>query len=320
MNAFQYKHYGSPKELKLVEIKQPIPKPNEVLIKIKAISLNPADWHMLRASIWLVRLSTGLIKPKNTILGADISGYVEAIGSEVKSFKIGDKVFGRNLKGGFAEFGCIHQNRVAHMPKTFSFIDAAAIPLASITALIGLRNKGEIKREQRVLINGASGGIGTFAIQLAKYFGAQVTAVCSSKNIDLVYTLGADFVIDYTSTDFTIQNQNFDLVIDLIGNRTPKDIHQILKPKGRCVVIGFTNAKRLIDFMIRGNWKTKTTQESFIMMNAEITRKDLEYIVQLAEEGFIHPVIDKVYPFKNTQQAFKYLGSRRAKGKIVLEL
>ncbi len=275
MKVFQYKRYGNPDQLKQSDIRKPNPKPDEILVKIKAISLNPADWHSLRATIWLVRLSQGIFKPKNYILGADIAGYVEAVGCDVKSFKVGEKVYGRNVKGGLAEYGCINQNRVAHMPDKLSFEAAAAIPLASLTALIGLRNYGHIKRGQHIIINGASGGIGTFAIQLAKYYGANITAVCSSKNIDLVRSLGANHVINYTSTDFTLEHSKYDLIIDLIGNRTPKSLKNILKIKGICVVIGFTNAKRLFDFMIRGTWISKTTNTSFKVINAKPTKKVL---------------------------------------------
>ena len=197
MKAFTYKKYGTSEVLQQSEVAIPKPRPNEILIKVAALSLNPAEWHKLRASLWVLRLSTGLFKPKNQILGADVAGVVTEVGSNVRSFKVGDKVLGRNYSGGLATYTCVEANKAAKIPKDVLFEHAAAIPLAAVTALMALQHQGQIQPKQQVLINGASGGIGTFAVQLAKFFQAEVTGVCSGKNWPLVRSLGANKVIDY---------------------------------------------------------------------------------------------------------------------------
>jgi NADPH:quinone reductase-like Zn-dependent oxidoreductase len=320
MKAYTYQKYGSPEVLELKEVFKPTPKDNEIQIKVEAISLNPAEWHQLRGAIWLIRLSNGLLKPGKPVLGADIAGRVEAVGKKVRSFQVGDRVFGRNTEGGFAEFACLEENQAALIPEKVSYKTAAASPLATITALIGMRDKGNIQAGQKVLINGASGGIGSFAVQLAKYFGATVTGVCSGKNAKLVRSLGAGQVIDYTQTDFTKTNDRYDLVLDLIGNRKVSDINRVLKPEGRCVVIGYSGFRRMLNFMLEGTWRSLSSKKSFVLMDAVIKKEDLEFIGKLLEKGYLKPAIDKVFSFEEIPVAFNRLGTRRAKGKIIISL
>ena len=219
MKAFGYQKYGSPDHLLLMELPQPEARENEVLIRVHALSLNPAEWHQLVGKIWVVRLAFGLFAPRRPVMGADIAGEVVAVGSKVQNFKVGDRVFGRNDTGGLAEYSCLEADKAALIPAALSYEQAAALPLASCTALAALRDKGQIQAGEDILINGASGGIGTFAVPLAKHFGARVTGVCSGKNRDLAQSLGADAVIDYTQEDFT-QSGPYDLIIDLVGNRS----------------------------------------------------------------------------------------------------
>lgn len=320
MKAFIYQKYGSPDLLELKEVFKPVPKDEEILIEVEAISLNPAEWHQLRGSIWLIRLSNGLLKPRKPILGADIAGIVEAVGKNVTSFKVGDRVFGRNTEGGLAEYACLAENQAALIPDDLSFESAAATPLAAITALIGLKDKGKIQSGQHVLINGASGGIGTFAVQLAKYFGATVTGVCSGRNAQLLKSLGADHLIDYTKEDFTKSKVQYDLVLDLVGNRKVSDINQILKPRGKCVVIGYSNFRRMLNFMMEGSWRSLFSKKSFIIMNAVLKKEDLEFLGSLLEKGSLKPVIDKAFTFENMPDAFDFLGTGRTRGKTIISL
>ena len=235
MKAIVYTKYGSPDVLQLKEVEKPAPKENEVLVKVQAASVNAADWHLLTADIFLVRLNAGLLKPKNTILGCDIAGRVEAVGRDVTQFKPGDKVFGDvfgHNYGGFAEYVTAPESDLALKPANLSFEEAAAVPLAAKTALQGLRDLGQIQAGQKVLINGASGGVGTFAVQIAKSFGAEVTAVCSTRNLDMAHTLGADHVIDYTKEDFTQNGQRYDLILAANGYHPISDYKRALSPKG----------------------------------------------------------------------------------------
>ncbi|MBX2873384.1 MAG: NAD(P)-dependent alcohol dehydrogenase [Saprospiraceae bacterium] len=320
MKAFVYRKYGHPKEvLKMEEWPKPTPKGNEVLIKANAWSLNPSEWHRIKASIWMLRLSNGLRAPKDPILGADIAGVVVEVGREVRSFQVGDRVVGRNYLGGLAEYACLEEDKTARIPAEISFEQAAAIPLASITALIALRDKGVIRAGQSVLINGASGGIGTFAVQLARYFGASVTAVCSGKNGQLVRSLGAQEVINYQEEDFT-QKGPFDLLVDLIGNRSIQELQGALSPNGRCVMVGYSNFKNLLGFVFKGAWLSKTTGKQFVTMDAQIQTADVELVLRLVQDKKLQVVIDRVYDFEEIPEAFAYLGTRRVKGKIVIQI
>ncbi|MEZ4726213.1 MAG: NAD(P)-dependent alcohol dehydrogenase [Caldilineaceae bacterium] len=245
MKAVVYPTYGSPDVLELRTVEQPAPKDNQVRIKVYAAAANPLDWHRMRGAPFLVRLSDGLRKPKDSRLGADIAGRVEAVGSAVTTFQPGDEVFGEIGAGGFAEYVCVKETALAPKPANLSFAEAAAAPVAALTALQGLRNHGKLQAGQTVLINGASGGVGTFAVQMAKAFGAQVTGVCSTRNLDLVRSLGADQMIDYTQTDFTKTGQRYDLIFDAVGNQSVAAYRRALTPQGISVVAGFTTLARM---------------------------------------------------------------------------
>ncbi len=272
MKAIVYTKYGSPDVLQLKEVEKPAPKADEVLVKVHAASANPADWHLMRAEPFLARFANGLLKPKNTRLGADVAGSVEAVGSNVTQFKVGDDVFGEmalDTLGCFAEYVCAPEDLVALKPANLTFEQAAAVPLAAFTALQGLRDKGQIRPGQKVLINGASGGVGTFAVQIAKSFGTEVTGVCSTRNVELVRSIGADHVIDYTQVDFTQNGQQYDLIFDAVGNRSVADIRRALSPTGICSVAGFTSLSRLFQVMLLGGKKIG------LMETAKTNQKDL---------------------------------------------
>src|SRR5215203_7206184 len=248
MKAIVYTEYGSPDVLQFQDVEKPAPTDNEVLVKVHAASANPADWHLMRAEPFLARLANGLLKPKNTKLGADLAGRVEAIGGNVTQFQVGDDVFGElslNELGTFAEYVCAPEELLALKPARMTFEQAAAVPLAAFTALQGLRDKGQMQPGQRVLINGASGGVGTFAVQIAKSFGTEVTGVCSTRNLDMVRSIGADQVIDYTQEDFTQSGQRYDLIVDIPGNHSLSDCRRALTPKGTYVLIGHDHFGKL---------------------------------------------------------------------------
>ena len=233
---------------------------------------------------------------------------------------MGDRVFGRSFSGGLSEYACVKEDQLAKIPEGVSFEQAAATPLASVTALYALRDKGQIKAGEKVLINGASGGIGTFAVQLADQFGAEVTGVCSGGNADLVKSLGALEVVDYTQTDFTEREEQYDLIIELVGNRTATDMNRVLRPGGRCVMVGFTHFGLLLRFIAKGAWLSKTTGKQFVSMDAPTRRADLEFVMEQIAAGRIAPVVDQVYGFDDLPEAMAYLGTRRAKGKIVVKV
>ena len=315
MKAIIYTEYGSPDVLQFMEVEKPSPKDHEVLVKIYAASVNAADWHLMRAEPFLARLENGLLKPKNTKLGADVAGRVEAVGRNVTQFKAGDEVFGEmplNKLGAFAEYVCANEDALALKPARLTFEQAAAVPLAAFTALQGLRNKGRIQPGQNVLINGAAGGVGTFAVQIAKSFGTEVTGVCSTRNLDMVRSIGADHVIDYTKEDFTQTGQRYDLIFDAVGNRSVSDLKRALSPNGICSVAGFTSLSRLFQVMLLGGKKVG------LMETAYSNKKDLLFIKDLLEAGKVVPVIDRSYPFSETPEAIRYLEKGHAQGKVVI--
>jgi len=317
MKAIVYTTYGSPDVLQLHEVEKPTPKDNQVLVKVHAASANPADWHLMRAEPFLARLANGLLKPKNTRLGADVAGRVEAVGRNVTQFQVGDQVFGclpLNELGGFAEYVCAAEELLALKPANLTFEQAAAVPLAAFTALQGLRNKGQIQPGQKVLINGASGGVGTFAVQIAKSFGTEVTGVCSTRNLDMVRSIGADYVIDYTQADFTRNGQQYDLIFDAVGNRSVSDFKRALSPNGICAVAGFTNLSRLFQVMLLGGKKIG------LMETAKANQKDLVFIQALLEAGKVVPVIDRCYPLREVADAIRYLEAGHAQGKVVITM
>ena len=317
MKAIVYTQYGSPDVLRFQDMETPKPKDNEVLVKIYAASANAADWHLMRAEPFLARLENGLLKPKNTKLGADVAGRVEAVGKNVTQFQAGDDVFGElplDGLGSFAEYVCSTEDALALKPANITIEQAAAVPLAAFTALQGLRDKGQIQAGQKVLINGAAGGVGHFAVQIAKSFGTEVTGVCSTRNLDMVRSIGADHVIDYTKEDFTQTGQRYDLIFDAVGNRSVSDLKSALSPNGICSVAGFTSLSRLFQVMLLGGKKVG------LMETAYSNKKDLLFIKDLLEAGKVVPVIDRSYPFGETPEAIRYLEKGHAQGKVVITM
>jgi NADPH:quinone reductase-like Zn-dependent oxidoreductase len=319
LKAIVYHEYGSPDVLKLEEVEKPTPKDDEVLIKVHAASINSYDWRHMRAAPFLVRLGGGLLKPKDPRLGADVAGRIEAIGSNVKLFQPGDEVFGEVSTGAYADYVCAPEKILALKPANVSFEEAAATPMAALTALQGLRDKGQIKPGQRVLINGASGGVGTFAVQIAKYFGAEVTGVCRTRNLDMARSIGADYVIDYTKEDFTKNGRQYDLIFDVAANRSVFAYQRALSPKGKCVVAGFSTMLHFFHIMFLGPRVSKTDgQEIGSMGMASVNNTDLVFISGLLESRKVVPVIDGCYPLSETTEAFRYFEEEHARGKVVI--
>lgn len=320
MKAVVYTKYGSPDVLEFKEIEIPKPKEYEVLVKIHASSVNAADWHLLRADPFLARFGSGLFKPKLTILGADIAGTVEAVGSNAKQFKPGDEVFGdlsQSGWGGFAEYTCANENALALKPKNLSFDEAASVPLAGITALQGLRDKGQIKEGSKVLINGAAGGVGTFAVQIAKSFGAEVTAVCSSGNLATLKSIGADYVIDYEKQNFTQKELRYNLIIAANGYHPILDYKRVLEPGGVFVMIGGAT-KQMFQALLFGSLLSLTGNKKMRSLLAKSCQKDIIFLKELLESGKIKPVIDRKYTLKETADAIRYIETGHAKGKVVI--
>jgi 2-desacetyl-2-hydroxyethyl bacteriochlorophyllide A dehydrogenase len=314
LKAMIYTKYGLPDVLQLKDIEKPIPKDNEILIKVHAASLNQYDLHYLTGTPFFIRLTgAGLIKPKHRVLGADIAGQVETIGRSVKQFKPGDEVFGEGSFGGFAEYVCVPENRFIMRPSNLTLEEAAAVPMAALTALQGLRNKGKIQKEQKVLINGASGGVGNFAVQFAKLFGAEVTAVCSTAKMDFVNSLGADQVIDYTREDVTMNGRQYDLIFDTAAYRSVLDYKRVLKSNGIYVLAG-GSMTRIFQLMIISITGTKNMG----LMIADVNQKDLLLIKEYLEAGKIKPFIDKRYTLNQTADALWYLKKGYTRGKVVI--
>lgn len=323
MKAIVYQKYGSPEVLELKEVEKPSPKDNEVLIKIAAASVNAADWRMMRADPFLVRFFSGLFRPKkNSILGADIAGYVESIGKNVSQFKVGDEVFGDVSEsgfGGFAEYKCAKEHEIVLKPSNISFAEAAAMPLAALTALHALRDFGKINQKNKVLINGASGGVGNFVIQLAKYFEADVTAICSSSKIKLAKSIGADNIIDYTKEDFTQNTTKYDLVIAVNGFRSIFDYLKILKPQGIYIMIG-GGSKQLFQALLLGPLLSLVTNKNIVVVTSKPNQKDLHFLVNLIESKKISPIIDRTYPLIQLPDAIRYMEEGHANGKVVISI
>jgi len=318
MKAIVHTQYGSPDVLQLKEVEKPAPNDGKILVKIHAASANPLDWHEMRGAPFLARLQGGLRRPKDPRLGADIAGRVEAVGNNVTQFQPGDEVFGV-CAGSFAEYASVREDRLALKPANSSFEEAAAVPVAAITALQGLRDKGKIQPGQKVLVNGASGGVGTFAVQIAKSFGTEVTGVCSARNLDVVRSIGADHVIDYTREDFTKNGQRYDLIYDAVGNRSVSDYKRALRPQGTCVIVGFTTLLRLFGHVVLGPLMSMTGSKKIGLMGlAKPNQKDLVVLKELVEAGKVVPVIDRRYPLSETAEAIRYLEEGHARGKVVI--
>jgi len=324
MKAIQYTTYGPPDVLELKEIEKPVPKDNEVLIKIRAASVNPLDWHYSRGVPYMIRMGAGLRKPKETRLGVDLAGQVEAVGQDITQFKPGDEVFGTRT-GSFAEYVCKIEKTLALKPANLTFEQAAAVPVAACTALQGLRDKGQIQPGQKVLINGAAGGVGTFAVQIAKAFGAEVTGVCSTRNVDMVRSVGADQVIDYSQEDFTRTGRLYDLLLDNAGNRSLSDLRRVLTPNGTLVFNGggplSASQGRLLGPMInsiRATMLSRFLSQKMATFLASVTKEDLLVLKELIEAGKITPVIDRTYPLRETAEAIRYLEDGHARAKVVI--
>jgi len=319
MKAILFPKYGSPDVLQLSEVEKPTPNENQVLVKVIAASANPLDWHRMRGEPFLARMGEGLRKPKNPKLGADIAGRVEVVGKNVTEFKPGDEVFGAVGAGGFAEYVCAREKSFALKPGNISFEAAAAAPVVGFTALQGLRDTGQIQAGQKVLVNGASGGVGHFAVQIAKSYGTEVTGVCSIRNLDMVRSIGADHVVDYTREDFSRNGQRYDLIYDAIGNRSVLAYRRALKPQGKCVIAGFTSLPRLFGHLVLGRLMSKAGGKKISMMGvSNANKEDLVLIKELLESVKVVPVIDRRYPLSETAEAIRYVEKGHARGKVII--
>src|SRR5881392_2491954 len=311
--------------LQLRDLEKPSPNDNEVLVRVRAASINPVDGHLIRGA-WPMRPMTGMRKPKNTRFGTDFSGVVEAIGKDVMNFKSGDEVFGAK-NGAVADYICVKADRaIVTKPSNITFEQAGSVGIAGVTALQGLRDKGNIQAGQKVLINGASGGVGTFAVQIAKSFGTEVTGVCSTHNVDLVRSIGADHVIDYTKEDFTKADQRYDLIYDLVGNHTFSERRRILNPNGICVMAGLGGAgwhdgmvARLVG-ELNAYVRSRFVSEKFVAYIAQFNKQDMTLLADLMQSGKITPVIDRTYKLNETADALRYLEQGHARGKVVIKL
>ena len=320
MKAIVYEKYGAPDVLELREVEKSFPKDNEVLIKVHAASVNASDWEFLTGTPLYVRM-WGLLKPKHKILGSDIAGRVEAVGRNVKQFQLGDEVFGDIIdsKGGFAEYVSAPERSLTLKPANMTFEEAAAIPQAAVVALQGLRDKGRIRSGQKVLINGAGGGSGTFAVQIAKLFGAEVTGVDSSMKLEMMRSIGADHVIDYVEEDFTRNGQRYDLILDLVAHHSIFDCKRALSPKGIYVLVG-GSMSRILQAVFLGPLISIAGGKKMGVLAWKANTSDLVLMTELFEAGKVVPVIDRRYPLSEVPQALQYLGEGRAKGKVVITL
>jgi NADPH:quinone reductase-like Zn-dependent oxidoreductase len=324
MKAVVYTRFGPPDVLEIRDIKKPVPNDDQVLVKVHAASVNPYDWHLIRGTPYIMRaMMAGLRKPKDPRVGVDYAGTVEAIGKKVTQFKPGDEVFG-NRSGAFAEYVCARADRaIALKPANMTFEQAAGVPVAALTALQGLRDKGKVQPGQKVLINGASGGVGTFAVQIAKTFGAEVTGVCSGRNADMVRSLGADHVIDYTKEDFTKGDERYDVILDNVGTQPLSGFRRVLKPDGICVMIGGggPNDGRWVGPMarpIKAKLMSPFISQKMGMMLAQGNKDDLNVLADLMQSGKVTPVIDRTYPLSEIREAVRYLEGGHARGKVVI--
>jgi NADPH:quinone reductase-like Zn-dependent oxidoreductase len=321
MKAIVYHKYGSPDVLKCEEIEKPTAADNEVLIRIRAASVNPLDWHLMRGEPYLVRAMSGLRKPKAARPGVDLAGQIEAVGRNVTQFQPGDEVFGSS-KGTFAEYVCADENKLVLKPANLTFQQAATLPVAAISALQGLRDKGRIQPGQKVLINGASGGVGTFAVQIAKSFGAHVTGVCSTRNVDLVRSIGTDRVVDYTQQDFTQSGQRYDLMLDCVGNRSLSAYRRAMSPRANYVMVGGPAGRWIgpLDRALKALLLSPFVSQNLFMFVASINKEDLALLKELIEAKKLTPVIDRRYTLSEVPEAIRYSEQGHARGKVVITL
>ena len=321
MRAIVRDTYGSPDVLELQEIDKPDVTEDELLVRVRAASVNPVDWHSLTGTPYIVHLQDGLRTPKSNRLGVDFAGQVEAVGTNVTQFRPGDEVFG-GRNGAFAEYVCVREDRgVVLKPANLTFEQAAAVPVAALTALQGLRDKGHLQPGQKVLINGASGGVGTFAVQIAKALGAEVTGVCSTRNVDLVRSLGADHVIDYTQEDFTRSDQRYDLMLDIAGSKSWSECRRILNPQAILVIVGGPKTNRLIgpvSHLVKVRLAALRSSQKVVFFLAKMNKADMVVLRGLLEAGDVTPVIERRYELSEIADALRYLGEGHAQAKIVV--
>ncbi len=313
MKAMVYRNYGSPDVLELQDIDKPTVTDGELLVRVHAASVNPDDWHFLRGTPFVVRMMAGLVRPKRKILGVDVAGRVEAVGGNVTRFQPGDEIFGSSANSGaFAEYLCVPEDGVVLKPAHLTYEEAAAVPVAALTALQGLRDRGQIQPGHKVLINGASGGVGTFAVQIAKSLGAEVTGVCSTRNLDMVRSIGADRVIDYSTEDFTQTGGRYDLILDAVGNRSLSDCKRALHAEGICVAAAGSPVRAL--------WMLMTGGKKMVSMLTKPNQEDVGFLKDLLESKKVTPVIDRRYPLSEVAEALRYLEEGHAQGKVVISV
>jgi len=320
MKTAVFRSYGSPDVLKIENMEKPTPKDDEVLVKVHASSVNPAEWYGM-TGLFIARLGNGLFKPKDTRLGVDYAGVVEAVGKNVTGFKPGDEVFGAR-SGAFAEYVCV-KNHIYPKPANITFEQAGSVGVAAMTALQGLRDHGKLQAGQKVLINGASGGVGTFAVQIAKALGAEVTAVCSTRNVEMVRSLGADHVIDYTREDFTGSGKRYDLLLDIAGSRSFRECERVLSPNAHFVIVGAPKGNRVIGplgHIIKVRLAALRASQKITFFMAKFEREDFLLLNNMFKNGQVKPVVEKSYPLGNISEAMRHLGTGHAKGKIVLTM
>jgi NADPH:quinone reductase-like Zn-dependent oxidoreductase len=321
MQAIVYHRYGPPDVLEVQDIAEPVPAEDQVLIRVHAASVNPYDWHFLRGTPSFLRLFTGMRRPKFPRIGADVAGVVEAVGANAGTFKPGDAVFGV-AKGSFAEYACGAASQLALKPPEVSFARAACLPIAGITALQGVRDKGKIQPGQTVLINGAAGGVGTFALQIARSLGARVTGVCSTRNVELLKSIGADEVIDYTQEDFARSGKQYDLLFDLVGNRSLADNLRAVRPRGIYIACGGGGPERSSGSLLAGMmqsavWSAFVSQKMPGLL-AKVNSEDLGILAELVQRGTVVPVVDRTYALRETAEAVRYVESGHVRGKVVI--
>jgi NADPH:quinone reductase-like Zn-dependent oxidoreductase len=324
MQAGLSRCYGSPEVVRVEQVARPAVADDELLVKVHAASLNPLDWHYMEGSPYIMRLGVGIGMPNDPRMGVDFSGTVEAVGKAVQHFKVGDAVFGGHT-GAFAEYLTVRESRaVVLKPEGVSFEQAAALPIAAVTALQALRDKGKMHRGERVLVNGASGGVGTFAVQLAKWMGGDVTGVCSTRNMELVRSLGVDHIIDYTREDFTHGSARYDLIIDNVGNHSWLDYRRAMTPNAVLVIVGGPNSNGQLlgplTSMLTGKIVSSFVSQHFEPFLAELNPKDLSLLAELTQQGKLKPVIDRRYPLQQLPDAMRYLEAGHARGKIVIDV
>jgi len=322
MKAAIYRRYGPPDVVQINEVEKPVPKDNEVLIKVCAASVNPIDWHLIRGMPYMLRIAAGLRKPKMTRLGSDVAGEVEAVGRTVTQFKPGDAVFGL-CRGTLAEYVCVSESALVRKPDNVTFEQAASVPLASLTALQAFGDEEEIQPWQKVLINGAAGGVGTFAVQIAKSFGAHVTGVCSTRNVEMVRSIGADRVIDYTQEDFTKGWQRYDFILDCAGNHSLSACRRVLSRTGTYIMVGGPTGRwmiRALARVIKALVLSRFVSQKLTMMITKVSKENLTTLCELMETGKVRPVIDRRYTLSEVPEAIRYLEEGHARGKVVINL